>query len=104
MSDFYLRTDTEAEMIAAFEAAGINIRSEDGVVIDGEVVDFDGIRLDIGWIGPVVRPDPADPEGPPIVDSRYHVNLRVSGVLPEETLASLPILDPPPSRPMRVWA
>lgn len=99
MSDFYLRANTKAAIQNAFLAAGITVQG-----IDGEVVDFDGIRLDIGWIGPVVRPDPADPEGPPIVDNRYHVNLRVSGVLPEETLASLPILDPPPSRPMRVWA
>lgn len=99
MSDYYLRANTKAAMQNAFLAAGITVQG-----VDGEVVDFDGIRLDIGWIGPVVRPDPADPEGPPIVDSRYHVNLRVSGVLPEETLASLPILDPPPSRPMRVWA
>lgn len=99
MSDYYLRANTKAAIQNAFLAAGITVQG-----IDGEVVDFDGIRLDIGWIGPVVRPDPADPEGPPIVDSRYHANLRVSGVLPEETLASLPILDPPPSRPMRVWA
>jgi hypothetical protein len=99
MSDYYLRANTKAAMQNAFLAAGITVQG-----IDGEVVDFDGIRLDIGWIGPVVRPDPADPEGPPIVDSRYHANLRVSGVLPEETLASLPILNPPPSRPMRVWA
>lgn len=99
MIDYYLRANTKAALQNAFLAAGITVQG-----IDGEVVDFDGIRLDIGWIGPVVRPDPADPEGPPIVDSRYHVNLRVSGVLPEETLASLPILDPPPSRPMRVWA
>ena len=99
MSDYYLRANTKASIQNAFLAAGITVQG-----IDGEVVDFDGIRLDIGWLGPVVRPDPADPEGPPIVDNRYHVNLRVSGVLPEETLASLPILDPPPSRPMRVWA
>jgi hypothetical protein len=99
MSDYYLRANTKAAMQNAFLAAGITVQG-----IDGEMVDFDGIRLDIGWIGPVVRPDPADPEGPPIVDSRYHANLRVSGDLEPEVLAELPILDPPPTVPMRVWA
>lgn len=83
----------------AFLAAGITVQGT-----DGEVVDFNGIRLDIGWIGPVSRPDPADPEGQPIVDNRYHANLRVSGDLPPEVLAELPILDPAPTVPMRVWA
>ena len=99
MIDYYLRTNTKAAMQNAFLAAGIEVAG-----IDGEVVDFNGIRLDIGWIGPVSRPDPNDPEGPPIVDSRYHANLRTSEELPQEVLAQLPILDPPPNRPMRVWA
>lgn len=99
MTDYYLRANTEAAMKNAFLAAGIEVTG-----IDGEVVDFNGIRLDIGWLGPISRPDPADPEGPPIVDSRYHANLRVSGTLSVEVLSELPILDPPPSNPMRVWA
>lgn len=99
MNDYYLRENTEAAMKNAFLAAGITVKG-----IDGEVVDFNGIRLDIGWLGPISRPDPNDPEGPPIVDSRYHANLRVSGTLPTEVLSELPILDPPPSNPMRVWA
>lgn len=99
MIDYYLRANTEAAMKNAFLAAGIEVTG-----IDGEVVDFNGTRLDIDWIGPTSRPDPADPEGPPIVDNRYHANLRVSGTLPVEVLSELPILDPPPSNPMRVWA
>ena len=99
MSDYYLRTNTEAAMKNAFLAAGIEVTG-----IDGEVVDFNGIRLDIGWLGPISRPDPNDPEGPPIVDSRYHVNMRVSGDLPPEALAELPILDPAPTNPHRMWA
>ncbi len=99
MTDYYLRANTEAAMKNAFLAAGIEVTG-----LDGEVVEFNGIRLDIGWLGPISRPDPNDPEGPPIVDSRYHANLRVSGELPPEVLAELPILDPPPTIPMRVWA
>ena len=99
MSDYYLRATTEAEMKSAFLAAGIEVTG-----IDGEVVDCNGILLSIGWIGQVSRPDPNDPEGPPIVDTRYHVNMRVSGDLPPEALAELPILDPAPTNPHRMWA
>lgn len=99
MKDYYLRTNTKPAMQNAFLSAGITVQG-----IDGEVVEFNGTRLDIGWIGPVSRPDPNDPEGQPIVDSRCHANLRTSEELPQEVLAQLPILDQPPNRPMRVWA
>ena len=36
-------------------------------------------------------------------DSRYHANLRVCG-LTQDQLDELPILDPAPSTPMRVFA
>ena len=99
MTDYYLRAATKIAVQNAFFAAGIKVEG-----IDGEVTEFEGNRIDIGWIGPVSRPDPTNPEAPPIVDSRYHVNMRVSGELPPEVLAELPILDPPPAVPMRVWA
>ena len=99
MKDYYLRTNTEAQMVEAFAAIGVQVQR-----IDGECHSLDGQRIDIGWIGPISRPDPNDPEGAPIVDSRFHANLRVSGELPPEVLAELPILDPGPTVPMRVWA
>ena len=108
MIDYYLRTDTEAQMRAAFAAAGINILNEDGGVTDGTVTDYEGTRLDIGWLGPVTMQittgDDPDIVEEPIVDPRFHANLRVSGELPQEVLDILPILDPPPSHPMRTWA
>jgi len=99
MIDYYLRAATKIAVQNAFFAAGIKVQG-----IDGEVTEFNGTRLDIGWLGPISRLDPNDPEGPPIVDNRYHANLRVSGELPPEVLKELPILDPAPSNPMRVWA
>lgn len=101
MNDYYLRTETEEEMLAAFSAIGIPLPA--GGNLDGRVVYVNGVRMDIGWIGPVVRPNPSDPEGQPIVNSRYHVNMRVSGELPASVLDALPILNPSPSNPMRVW-
>jgi hypothetical protein len=100
MSDYYLRANTEAAMRNSFVAAGMPIPNVDGVVMDGTVMDYNGIRLDLGWIGPVTR----IVDGEPVTDSRFHANLRVAGELPPRVLAELPILDPPPAVPMRVWA
>jgi hypothetical protein len=97
MTDYYLRTNTEARMVEAFAAIGVYVQR-----IDGECHSLDGQRIDIGWIGPVTWIDAAT--GQPQTDSRFHANLRVAGELTAEQAAELPILDPPPSVPMRVWA
>jgi hypothetical protein len=97
MTDYYLRTNTEARMVEAFAAIGVAVQR-----IDGECHSLDGQRIDIGWIGPVTWIDAAT--GQPQTDSRFHANLRVAGELTAEQVAELPILDPPPSAPMRVWA
>jgi len=103
MSDYYLRTNTEEQMVEAFAAIGVEVSG-----IDGECHSLDGQRIDIGWIGPVIIPitngeDPTIQEQP-FVDNRFHANLRVAGELTPAQIAALPILDPPPSHPMRVWA
>jgi hypothetical protein len=100
MTDYYLRANTEVAMANAFLAAGITISNTDGQIIDGTVIDYNGIRLDLGWIGPVIR----IVDGEPVTDARFHANLRVAGELTSTQIAALPILDPPPSQPMRVWA
>lgn len=97
MTDYYLRTNTEARMVEAFDAIGVAVQR-----IDGECHSLDGQRIDIGWIGPVTWIDAAT--GQPQTDSRFHANLRVAGELTEAQAAELPILDPAPSTPMRVWA
>ncbi len=97
MTDYYLRTNTEARMVEAFAAIGVTVQR-----IDGECHELDGQRIDIGWIGPVTWTDPAT--GQTQTDSRFHANLRVAGELTEAQAAELPILNPAPSIPMRVWA
>jgi hypothetical protein len=97
MTDYYLRTNTEARMVEAFAAIGVTVQR-----IDGECHSLDGQRIDIGWIGPVTWIDAAT--GQQQTDSRFHANLRVAGELTEAQAAELPILDPAPSTPMRVWA
>jgi hypothetical protein len=97
MTDYYLRTNTEARMVEAFAAIGVDVQR-----IDGECHSLDGQRIDIGWIGPVTWTDPATEQTQ--TDARFHANLRVAGELTEEQVAKMPILDPPPSVPMRVWA
>jgi hypothetical protein len=95
MTDYYLRTNTEARMVEALAAIGVNVQR-----IDGECHSLDGQRIDIGWIGPVTR----IVDGEPVTDARFHANLRVAGELTAAQAAELPILDPAPSTPMRVWA
>jgi len=97
MTDYYLRTNTEARMVEAFAAIGVDVQR-----IDGECHSLDGQRIDIGWIGPVTWIDAATAQ--PQTDSRFHANLRVAGELTAAQAAELPILDPAPSTPMRVWA
>jgi hypothetical protein len=97
MTDYYLRTNTEARMVEAFAAIGVTVQR-----IDGECHSLDGQRIDIGWIGPVTWIDSAT--GQPQTDSRFHANLRVAGELTPDQIDTLPILDPQPSHPMRVWA
>ena len=97
MTDYYLRTNTEARMVEAFAAIGVTVQR-----IDGECHSLDGQRIDIGWIGPVTWIDAAT--GQPQTDSRFHANLRVAGELTPDQIDTLPILDPQPSHPMRVWA
>ncbi len=95
MTDYYLRTNTEPRMVEAFAAIGVDVQR-----IDGECHELDGQRIDIGWIGPVTR----IVDGEPVTDARFHANLRVAGELTEAQAAELPILDPAPFTPMRVWA
>ena len=97
MSDYYLRTNTETQMVDAFAAIGVQVEG-----VDGEVNAINEQRIDIGWIGPVTWIDPFTEQ--PQTDTRFHANLRVAGELTPAQITALPILDPPPSQPMRVWA
>ena len=75
-------------------AAGVATRNASGDIIgqwDG------GGRVDIDFIGSIYF------EGD-VVDSRYHANLRVCGNLEQWQIYELPVLDPAPSTPMRVFA
>ena len=93
MIDYFLRTSTKSNMEACLIAAGIATRNASGEI----VAQWDGGRVDIDFIGSIYF----DGE---VVDSRYHTNLRVCGDLTQDQLDKLPILDPAPNTPMRVFA
>lgn len=93
MTDYFLRTSTKSNMEACLLAAGIATRNASGDIM----VQWDGGRVDIDFIG-VIYNDGV------VVDSGYHANLRVCGDLTQDQLDELPILDPAPSTPMRVFA
>jgi hypothetical protein len=93
MIDYFLRTSTKSNMEACLIAAGVAVRNASGDIIG----QWDGGRVDIDFIGSIY----SDGE---VVDSRYHANLRVCGDLTQDQLDELPILDPAPTTPMRVFA
>ena len=74
-------------------AASVATRNASGDIIG----QWEGGRVDIDFIGSIY----SDGE---VVDSRYHANLRVCGDLAQDQLDELPILDPAPATPMRVFA
>ena len=85
MIDYFLRTSTKSNMEACLFAADI-ATVKDGMLVVAETYTVDMIGAADG-------------------DSRYHANLRVcGGELTQEQLDELPILDPAPSTPMRVFA
>ena len=98
MIDYFLRTSTKSNMEACLLAAGIATRNASGDIIG----QWDGGRVDIDFIGKIYGI--VDKESV-VIDERYHANLRVSGgELTQDQLDELPILDPAPTTPMRVFA
>ena len=79
-------------------AASVATRNASGDIIG----QWDGGRVDIDFIGKIygiVNKESV------VIDERYHANLRVSGGdLAQDQLDELPILDPAPTTPMRVFA
>ena len=98
--DYLLRTNTEAQMDDALEAAGILVEQDMG---EGELalLPVPGAYLD--RIGPI--PAQLDPEGEVIKDgdTRFHANLRVTFDLTAGQVAALPLVVPAPTVPYRVF-
>jgi hypothetical protein len=101
MTDYMLRTDTEAQMDDALEAAELLVEIDQG---GGELVLMPVAGCYIDRIGPI--PPQLDPEGEVIRDgdSRYHLNLRVTIDLTAAQVALLPTFTPTPGVPYRVFA
>jgi hypothetical protein len=98
MIDYFLQTSTKSNMELCLIAAGVATRNASGDIIG----QWDGGRVDIDFIGKIYGI--VDKESV-VIDDRYHANLRVSGgELTQDQLAELPILDPAPTTPMRVFA
>jgi hypothetical protein len=101
MTDYMLRTNTEAQMDDALEAAGLLVEVDQG---DGELVLMPVAGCYVDRIGPI-HPQ-LDPEGEVIRagDSRFHANIRVTFELTPEQVKALPTFTPEPTIPYRVFA
>jgi hypothetical protein len=101
MTDFMLRTDTEAQMDDALEAAGLLVEVDQG---EGEIALMPVPGCYVDRIGPI--PAQLDPEGEVIrpSDTRFHANIRVTFELTPEQIEALPTFTPTPGIPYRVFA
>ena len=101
--DYLLRTTTEAQMDDALEAAGI-LRETDIGGGTGELalLPVPGAYLD--RIGPIPAQYDADGNIVKPGHPEFHANLRVTIELTEEQISWLPLVDPPPAIPYRVFA
>jgi hypothetical protein len=101
MTDFMLRTDTEAQMEDALEAAGILIEQEVSI---GELALVPVANCAVDYIGPI--PPAIDEDGKSTYpgDPRFHANIRVTFELTDEQVEWLPTFTPEPSIPYRVFA
>jgi hypothetical protein len=99
--DYLLRTTTEAQMDDALEAAGILVEQDMGT---GELalLPIPGAYLD--RIGPIPAQYDADGNIVKPGHPEFHANLRVTIELTEEQISWLPLVDPPPAIPYRVFA
>jgi hypothetical protein len=102
MTDFMLRTDTEAQMDDALEAAGLAQEVTDA---DGEVTVQAVSGVTIDHIGPI--PAQLDPDDPSVIlkpgDARWHTNIRVTVELTQAQIDELPTFTPTPGIPYRVF-
>jgi hypothetical protein len=101
MSDYMLRTDTEAQMDDALEAAGLLVEVDQG---EGEIALMPVPGCYVDRIGAI--PAKLDPEGEVIrpSDNRYHANIRVTFELTKAQEDELPTFTPTPGIPYRVFA
>jgi hypothetical protein len=89
MTDYMLRTDTEAQMDDALEAAGILADQDVG---GGEMILMPVAGCYVDRIGPIKN------------DTRFHANIRVTFALTPEQIEALPTFTPEPGIPYRVFA
>lgn len=102
--DYQLRTDTKEETDAALVAAGILAEQ----IYEGVTTLVPTSLVAIDYIGSITKPSIIDIDGvvitPGAVDSRFHTNIRVCFEMTEEQIALLPVVDPAPAIPYRVFA
>lgn len=101
MTDYMLRTDTEAQMDDALEAAELLVEVDQG---GGELVLMPVAGCYVDRIGPI--PPTYDIEGQQIRqgDPRFHANIRVTFKLTPDQVEALPTFTPEPTIPYRVFA
>ena len=100
MSDYMLRTDTEAQMDDALEAAGLLVEQDMG---EGEIALIPVAGLTLDRIGPISGKYDPETDATTPGDPRYHANIRCMMELTPAQVAALPTFTPEPTVPYRVF-
>lgn len=98
MHDYYLRSTNQTTMTDSLVEAGLMSML---VHDDGRTERFVVAGTTVAHIGPLAWLEYASGEVIAKSDPRWHTNLRTEIPLEDAQLAVLPILDPPPSNPVR---
>jgi hypothetical protein len=96
MTDYMLRTNTEAQMDDALEAAGL--------LEDGPMGTYPVPGCYVDRIGPIPATYDIDGQQIKAGDPRFHTNIRVTFELTPEQIEALPTFTPEPTIPYRVFA
>ena len=113
--DYMLRTDTKEQMDQALIAASLvtQITNENNQIFLYPIV---GVTIDN--IGSITKATPVttnteiqsadqsefESTVETITDTRWHTNIRVMFELTDDQIAALPVINPPPAIPYRIFA
>jgi hypothetical protein len=100
MTDYMLRTNTEAQMNDALEAAGLLNEQDIG---GGELILMPVPGCYVDRIGPIPATYDIDGQQIKAGDPRFHTNIRVTFELTPEQIEALPTFTPTPGIPYRVF-
>jgi hypothetical protein len=105
--DYYLRTETKEETDSILVSLGLLNETR---LHNGSVVHTIPDDVSIDYIGEIIKfvingtnPKTNIPNVSTIINPEFHTNIRVMFELTEDQVKQLPLVDPPPATPQRMF-